>query len=197
MRMAKILSLLGMLAAGTTVASAQCDDLPPIGTIYHCIIVAGGKILVVNGSDEAVNSEAAATFEVSSYTSDPCGVILSDLGFSSKSISLTLGEFTTFTNPGSRSSATITQSIPGSRSILPANLSISLELSATSSAAPGTTFRAPTPLVLQSTAPITSLPLSNVEVRQVGGTIGFFPDRVSSTPVGLKDVDVTLSGEER
>lgn len=195
MRITTIFSLLGMLAASTTVASAQCNDLPPIGTIYHCIIVSGGKILVVNGSDEAVNSEAAATFEVSEYTSNPCGVVLSERGFSSKSFSLTLGEFTTFTNPGSRSSATITQSIPGSPSLLPASLNISLELSATASAVPGTTFRAFNPLVLESTAPITSLPLSNVEVRQVTGSIGFFPDRPTTIPVGLKEVDVVLSSD--
>lgn len=199
MRIAKIFSLLGMLAAGTTVASAQCDGLPRLGDIFYCVVTDGGKTLVAGdtGAEESVGSSAAATLQVTGYNSNPCEVILSTLDFESKSFSIPFGEFETFLSPGSKSTATITQTVPGSPSLFPAAIRLELNLTATSSAIPGKEFRAQSPLVLQSTRDITELPLSRVELEQTGGAIGFGSEGAGTggTAFGIREVRVTLNGD--
>ena len=194
MRIIKIFSLLGLLAVGPTIASAQCDSLPPRGTIYHCFITSGGKVLIVDGATEPAESVAEATFAVTGYTSNPCGVLLSTLEFESKSFTVSLGELTTTLQPGTPSTATITQTDPGSPSLFPAELEISLNLYGTATALPGKQFKTVSPLILRSTGEINELPLSSVQVKQLPGSTAFVDNGVGTGVVfGLQDVNVTLN----
>jgi hypothetical protein len=173
------------LAATATAAYAQCDGLPPIGTVYTCAVLpGGGKVLVVNGKEEPVESTVRATFRVTGYTSNPCAVVLENIAFSSSSISLTLGEFNTYTSPGGSSGATITQNGEG-KSLLPATLNIALNLTANVG---GKEFKSDVPLQLQNTD-VQSLDFKDLKVEQSEKEVTFSD---GNTEIGLRSVGVAL-----
>jgi len=194
MSIVKVLALLILFTAGVTKVSAQCDSLPHLGEIYHCVVLSDGtKVLFVDGSSEIVESEVSATFRVNGYTDDPCGVLLENIEFNSKSITVALGEFNTFINPNAPpSTAQIISNVPGET--FPATLTIELYLAATAEARPGFTFISEGPFILRNTN-VTSLPLANVRVKQEGSNIVL--RSLTGAPIGsIGGVDVVLNGDE-
>lgn len=190
MRIMRALTLGIFLALTATAAYAQCDGLPPVGTVYTCVVLPGGqKILVVDGTEEPVGSTAYATFRVTGYTSDPCAVVLENLAFTSSSFSLSLGEFRTYTTPGAPSGATITQNRKG-ESLLPATLDIAVNLTAD---VQGKQFTSDGPLRLQNTD-VQSLDFKDLKLEQSEKEVTFSN---GDTKIGLRGVSVALQSNSK
>lgn len=162
--MRKIFAL-GLAAAGLLMAgeaSAQCDDLPPIGTVYTCYFVDGEKVVVLPGGPVPSNSSGSATVYVVGYNYDPCEALLSPEQFGSTG-SGKLGTLSTNLAPGSPVSR-----LTGADkvSLFPAELELNLNITAKADALNGT-FTSDGPLTLRASG-IEKVPFEGIEVKQDG-----------------------------
>jgi hypothetical protein len=189
----KTFMLLGLaMASMFTAAYAQpCDGLPPIGTIYNCVVLSNGTKVLVTDISEVAGSTIYATFRVTGYTDNPCSVVLQDVAFSSQSQSISLGDFNTYTKPFEKpSQATITQNREG-KSLFPATLDIELNLFATAKAIDGE-LEGDKPLQLINPE-LLSLPLDDVRVEQKEPVV--FSDKNGKPRVELRDTKVELKSD--
>lgn len=190
--MRKIFAL-ALLAAGTLMASeaiAQpCPDLPPIGTVYTCYFVNGGKVVVGPGGPVPSNSTGSATVYVVAHRTPPiypvCEAILSPNQFSSTGEGR-LGVVSTALAPGSPDS----RLTGNATSLFPADLELNLNLKATVSSLGGT-FVSQNPLKLRASG-IRGLPLRAVSVRQIDADFVKLTNEKGQS-IGLQEVGVVLN----
>lgn len=185
--MRTVLAALGLVAVGlfcSGSASAQCDDLPPLGTPYTCYFVGGDKVVVLPGGPVPSSSDGSATVYVVGYNYNPCEVLLSPEQFSSTG-SGKLGRLGTNLAPGSPKSKLTGQN---SKALFPADLELNLNITATADALNGT-FTSQGPLTLRASG-IQKLPLTNVELKQDGAVKLVNEKR---EVIGLEGVHVVLN----
>lgn len=175
-----LLAATGLFAAAQ--ASAQCPDLPPIGTPYTCYFVNGGKVVVTPGGPVPSNSTGSATVYVVGHNTNPCEAILSPEQFGSTGQGR-LGTLSSSLAPGSP----VSRLTGNNATLFPASLELNLNLQVTASSLNGT-FTSQGPLKLRASN-IRSLPLKNVDVKQVGD-LKLVNEKGES--IGLTNVAVTL-----
>lgn len=203
MRTIKASVLLFALASITAVAQPpECPDLPPLNTPYHCIVdlTTGVKVFQDAGAEVPTGTEVHATFYVTGYTTDPCGIILNDEHFVAVSNPPTLGpiEFTPKPDAEAPTFATLISNGQnrGGDGEETYTLTITLNLNARADALGGT-FGSDGPLVLENTEVSGLPPFESLCVRQQAGTEVTFRNGESGEPrFGLKDVTVNLNGTE-
>lgn len=175
-------------------ASAQCPDLPAIGTIVTCSFVNGVKVLTPVGQpSETTPSSGQATFRVIGHIFTPaCEAILEPLEFFSQGQSPRLGQTTSTLGQNSPRS-----SIRGnSAALFPpagAQLTINLSLNVNNSTL-GQLQTAPnTPLTLTGT--INSLHTSNVKVAQSSSSTVRLVTASGAVRATLSGTTVVLNGQ--